>query len=85
MLAKARLVDDGVFLAAARRLASLVSRERLAVGAIYPDQSELRMVSTRIAEAVVDELSRRDAGRAIREDAIAELVSEAMWYPDYSK
>jgi hypothetical protein len=43
------------------------------------------MVSTRIAEAVVDELSRRDAGRAIREDAIAELVSEAMWYPDYSK
>ncbi len=84
ILAQARVVDDGVFLIAARRLASLVSQERLAIGAIYPDQSELRAVSAHIAEAAVGELSRRGAGRAISEDAIAELVRNAMWYPDYS-
>jgi malic enzyme len=84
ILAQARVVDDDVFLIAARRLASLVSQDRLAVGAIYPDQSELRAVSARIAEAAVGELSRRGAGRAMSEDAIAELVSNAMWYPDYS-
>lgn len=84
ILAQARVVEDDVFLIAARRLASLVSQERLAVGAIYPDQSELRAVSARIAEAAIGELSRRGAGHAISENAIAELVSRAMWYPDYS-
>jgi malic enzyme len=84
ILAQAREVDDGVFLIAAHRLASLVSQARLATGAIYPDQSELRAVSARIAEAVVGEVSRQGAGPAISDDAIVELVSRAMWYPDYS-
>ena len=84
ILAQARVVDDGVFLVAARQLASLVSQDRLATGAIYPDQSELRAVSARIAEAVIGEVNRQGAGRAASDDAIAELVSNAMWYPDYS-
>jgi malic enzyme len=84
ILSQARVVDDGVFLVAARRLASLVSQDRLAVGAIYPDQSELRAVSARIAEAVISEVNRRGAGRAVSDAAIPELVSNAMWYPDYS-
>jgi malic enzyme len=84
ILSQARVVDDAVFLVAARRLASLVPQDRLAVGAIYPDQSELRAVSARIAEAVVHEVNRQGAGRAVSDEAIPELVSNAMWYPDYS-
>jgi malic enzyme len=83
ILSQARIVDDGVFLVAARQLASMVSLSRLATGAIYPDQSELRAVSARIAEAVIGEVNRQGGGRAANDEAIAELVSNAMWYPDY--
>jgi malic enzyme len=80
MLAQARVVDEGVFLVAAQRLTSLVSQERLASGAIYPDQNELRTVSARIAEAVIHEVARQGA---VSDDSIPELVSSSMWYPSY--
>jgi malic enzyme len=83
VLSKARIVDDGVFLVAARRLASLVSQDRLATGAIYPDQSDLRSVSARIAEAVVQEVNRGRAGQAVSDERISELVRDAMWFPEY--
>jgi malic enzyme len=82
ILSKAQVVDDRVFLVAARQLANLVSQDRLAQGAIYPPQSELRSVSARIAEAVIREVGK--TGRAMSDTAIAELVSGAMWYPDYA-
>jgi malic enzyme len=82
ILGRARVVDDAIFLVAARRLADLVSRDRLNMGAIYPDQSELRSVNARIAEAVVRELNRQ-AGLNPSEDRIVETVCNAMWFPNY--
>jgi malate dehydrogenase (oxaloacetate-decarboxylating)(NADP+) len=84
ILSKARVVDDGVFLVAARRLASLVSEDRLTAGAIYPNQSDLRSVSARIAEAVIQEVRRGQTGQAAGDEKISELVGSAMWYPEYS-
>jgi malic enzyme len=84
ILSKARVIDDRVFLVAARRLASLMSQDRLASGAIYPDQSELRAVSACIAEAVIHEVSRQHAGLKVGDETIPELVRGAMWYPEYS-
>jgi hypothetical protein len=52
------------------------------MGAIYPDQSELRRVSARIAAAVLCEATR-EAGQRITRKAAAGLVEEAMWYPEY--
>jgi malic enzyme len=83
ILSKARVVDDRVFLVAARRLASMVSQDRLSSGAIYPSQSDLRSVSAQIAEAVICEVVRQGVGPAVADDSIAELVRKAMWYPDY--
>jgi malic enzyme len=68
---------------AGQRLATLVSKERLEVGAIYPDQSELRAVSASIAEAVVRHVDRQQPSRESGVDDIAELVNNAMWYPAY--
>jgi malic enzyme len=83
ILSQVRVVDDDVFLVAAKRLAGLVSQHRLDMGAIYPDQSELRAVSAAVAEAVVREINRRRADRD-SDDGIADLVQRAMWYPAYA-
>jgi malate dehydrogenase (oxaloacetate-decarboxylating)(NADP+) len=84
ILSQAHVVNEDVFLVAARRLASLVSQDRLESGAIYPDQSELRTVSARIAEAVIQEVSRGQSGQAVSDEKISELVGDAMWFPEYS-
>jgi malic enzyme len=82
VLGRARVVEDALFLVAARRLADLVSYDRLETGAIYPDQSELRSVNACIAEAVVREL-RRQSGRESPGEQIEEIVGSTMWFPDY--
>lgn len=58
----AKEVTDAMFLAAARRLAELVTPEDLAVGRIYPALTRLREVSLELAIAVVAEA--RKAGLA---------------------
>lgn len=85
ILAEVREVTDSMFLVAARTLASLVSADRLATGAIFPDQSELRDVSRKIAAAVIREARRQHLGRMIPDDTIDELVADAMWYPEYAE
>jgi malic enzyme len=83
ILAQAREVTDGMFLAAARTLASLVTDERLAVGAVYPDQDELRSVSAAIACNVMREVAAHGLGRSFEDDQIEEIVAGAMWFPAY--
>jgi malate dehydrogenase (oxaloacetate-decarboxylating)(NADP+) len=58
----AKEVTDAMFLAAARRLAELVTPADLAVGRIYPALTRLREVSLELAIAVVAEA--RKAGLA---------------------
>jgi malic enzyme len=78
-------VSDSYFMVAARELADCVTQGRLDAGAIYPDQSALRDVSARIAAAVMRESARQGNGRPIADDAIEQVVSQAMWYPEYSR
>jgi len=83
ILSEAHEVTDSMFLVAARTLAARVSQERLATGAIYPDQSELRDVSRDIAASVIREARRLNLGRLVPDDAVDEMVADAMWYPEY--
>lgn len=83
ILAGMREVDDAVFLVAARTLAGCVSEARLACGALVPDVSELRAVSTRVAAAVLRDASARGVGRPIADDQAEAMVAAASWYPDY--
>ena len=83
VLSGAPEVDEPVFLIAARTLADCVSAERLALGALFPEQSELRAVSRRIAAAVVRHASERNLGRRFPDEEIEQVVETASWYPEY--
>lgn len=54
----AREITDAMFLAAARRLAELVTPGDLALGRIYPSLTRIREVSLELAAAVVEEARR---------------------------
>ena len=83
ILSGAQQVNDRLFLAAARRLAALVGQDRLDVGAIYPDQKDLRKVAAQVAAAVVSEVQRQQGLQPASQESIEQTVRAAMWYPEY--
>jgi malate dehydrogenase (oxaloacetate-decarboxylating) len=83
IVSEATAVTDEMFFIASRTLAECVGEERLALGAIYPDQSELRQVSYKIACAVVRHAGKENIGRSIPDERVEDVVKTAMWNPDY--
>jgi malate dehydrogenase (oxaloacetate-decarboxylating) len=83
LLCEAREITDGMFAAAARRLAEEVRDRDLEAGLLFPPVAELRRVTAGIAEAVIREARREGVGQEIADGAIARVVAEAMWFPDY--
>jgi len=83
IVSEAREISDEMFAVAAQTLANCVGDERLALGAIYPSQSELREVSFRIACAVVRTARDAHLGRVIPDAEIEATVRRAVWFPSY--
>jgi malic enzyme len=83
IVSETREVTDGMFLAAAHELASLVSDDRLRDGAIYPRIAGLRAVARAIAVAVVREARDSGHGRVHSDEEIEPAVDHAMWWPAY--
>jgi malic enzyme len=83
IVAEARSMPDALFLAAARTLATCVSDERLAAGALFPPVDALRPVTRAIARAVAHEaVAAGITGFPAGADVDTE-VDAAMWWPDY--
>jgi malic enzyme len=83
ILSETPQIDESIFLVAARTLADCVSDERLKQGALFPETSELRSVSARIAAAIVRYASNARRGRSVAESEVDALVADSMWYPEY--
>jgi len=83
LLSETHEVTDSMFLVAAKTLAKCITAKRLQQGAIYPDPSELRDVSRKIACSVIREARRLNLGRLISDDIVEQMVADAMWYPAY--
>ncbi len=84
ILAEAHQVTDSMFLAAAKTLASCVTREEFEAGSLYPNQGRLREVSRKIACAVMREARRLNLGKRLRDEEIEATVDRAMWDPRYT-
>jgi malate dehydrogenase (oxaloacetate-decarboxylating) len=83
ILSEMREVPNDVFYAAARTLAASIDDARLKLGALFPDQSELRETSARVAAAVIRHGREKHLGRPIPDAEVEEVVRASMWFPDY--
>jgi len=80
---EARMITPRMFLLAAQTLASVVSDERLAAGALYPPVADLRAVSRAIAIRVAREAIDEGLAGIDPSTDIEALVDGAMWWPAY--
>jgi malic enzyme len=83
ILSEMRTVPNDVFYAAAKALAASIGDERLKLGALFPDQSELRKISARVAAAVIRHGGEHKLGRPIPDAEVEAVVHASMWFPDY--
>jgi malic enzyme len=81
MVSRARQVTTGMFLAAARALASEVDDERLRIGGLFPDITEVRRVSRTVAAAVAQ--AAVDEGVAEPIGDLEASLNRAVWDPHY--
>ena len=83
IVAEAREITDEMFLSAAEALAGTVSQARLKEGALYPNQSQLRVASRAVAIAVARAARDGGVGRNLRDDEVESVVDATMWEPRY--
>jgi malate dehydrogenase (oxaloacetate-decarboxylating) len=83
LVAEAREISEGLFAAAAWRLAEEVKDADLAVGSLFPPVADLRRVTASVAQAVVRQAREEGIGRPIPDEVIPAAVAEAMWFPEY--
>jgi malic enzyme len=83
ILSGMREVPNEVFYVAAQALAASLDEERLGLGALFPDQSELRTSSGRVAAAVIRYSGEKGLGRPIPDVEVEEVVRASMWFPEY--
>jgi malic enzyme len=82
-VAKARHVSDGMFLDAARALASMVTEADIAESAVFPRLETIRDCSHAVACAVIRRaVAEGHADAEVLED-LEHVVREAMWFPEY--
>ena len=78
---RARLISDGMFLAAAHAVAEMVDASQLGAS-ILPPMSNVRDVSQRVAVAVAKQAVREGLARVHSPDVEAAVI-HAMWEPNY--
>jgi malic enzyme len=82
LVSEAREVTDGMFAAAADTLAEQLQEEDREAGSLFPRIAELRRITAKVAEAVVQQAVKDGVARNPPDDA-AEAVAATMWDPLY--
>ncbi len=85
IVADARRISDGMFLAAARSIAELSPAKRDPHRNLLPPLSELTKISFHVACAVVRQAQAEGLAEPVADDIIAAAVKAKMWQPVYAK
>jgi len=91
VISGARIITDGMLMAAAEAVASYPSDEESARGVIFPGLSEIREVSAQVAlatikQALAEDLvaeALHDQLAACTDDELLDGIHERMWHPRY--
>ena len=81
IVARARVISDAMFSAAARAIAAMVDPSQLGAS-ILPSVSDVREVSVQVAIAVAEQATREGLARENPPD-LERAIREAMWEPRY--
>jgi|SRR5579871_1072037 malate dehydrogenase (oxaloacetate-decarboxylating) len=81
---KASRVSDGMFLAAARRIADMSPAKADPAANLLPPLAELRRVSREVAVAVAKQAEREGLARPVADGDIEAAVAAKMWEPQYA-
>ncbi len=82
-VSRARRVTEGMFLDAAKALASKVSTEDLETYAVYPQLSRIRECSHAVACATIHRAVQEGFAEPDILENLEDTVRNAMWFPDY--
>ena len=82
-LVKAKTMPSGMFLAASRELAQLVSEDDLAHGSLYPSLSDIRNISEKIAVAVAEYAYEHKLAQGEKPADLVQAVKDSMYVPHY--
>ncbi|MBW4692717.1 MAG: NAD-dependent malic enzyme [Lyngbya sp. HA4199-MV5] len=80
---RAKRVTDEMFITAAKALAEQVSSSDLAVGLVYPPQSEIFKTSLHIAEKVADVIFERNLAGVAKPSDLKAFIAAQAYKPDY--
>ena len=83
--ARARVVTDGMFHAAAKALADQVSEEDLAASKLYPPIADSRKLTVKVGEAVAAAAIEEGVAQAPDDADPEQLVDELVWDPAYAE
>jgi malate dehydrogenase (oxaloacetate-decarboxylating) len=84
LVSKASKVTDGMFLAAARAVSTMVTPAEEAEGLLLPGMEAIREVSARVATAVAIEARDAGLGRLLSDRELEGVVRGAQWEPRFS-
>lgn len=80
---KPKMVQDNVFLTAAKTLAHIVSEEDIARGSVYPPLRDIRNISLDIAVAVADRIFSSGLAQIERPADLRQSIADYMYDPKY--
>ncbi len=83
IICEARCITEDMFLAAAKKLAALVTAEHLAKGSIYPPLNDIRCVSWQIALAVAEKAYEQGVAQLERPENLEQQIKNYMYDPSY--
>ena len=81
--ARSKTMPIGMFLAASRKLADLVSEEDLANGSLYPSLTDIRPISEAISVAVAEYAYANGLAQNEKPEDLEAAVKASMWTPKY--